>query len=243
MTHELMKPGRRHSERLEIDFVISDLSGEDFEHCFQGVNLSLTGLAFKTDDVDMFLPEQHLHLWVKNLVSGEVYELSDVVIAHVQSDPEGCCLCGCHIRNMSSDQLISHSRHLGHGGTSGINPSALAIPESLEDFHFDLNLHHLTQQSSDIQEVAMLMEVAINSLRFEEAQGCQSRDDLLALLNLAKLIMHRSVDGDEASSEWQRLISNFENHYLSPRLQSLYDYLHQGIAIDEAVSMWRDYQN
>ena len=222
---------------------MSDMSALDFAYAFRGENLSLTGLAFWADSADMFLPKQHLHLWVRNCQTGEVYELDDVVVAHVQKG-DNEALCGCFIRQMSSEQLLAHTRNISQAESK--MPAAKFLenmPESLDEFHFSLNILKLTQRKADIQEVAMLIEMAIERIKSSESA---SREEALAILNLAKLVLHQPEDLQSGllSTEWQGIVRDFEQKFFNERVQTIYDFLHQGMSIEEAIEVWnkREYR-
>jgi len=149
---------QRHSKRVNRHFLVTDHEDDAFADAFVGQDVNLTGLSFWLDDADWFLPGQQISLRIKNLDNNEVYCLDAVEVVHLQQR-EHKTLCGCHITQVSSDQLLAHHRTVV--ASSSLSDFA-DLPETLsdegcyQDFDFDEEGAAVSGSITDLQSLVMI---------------------------------------------------------------------------------------
>ncbi|MGC9385830.1 MAG: PilZ domain-containing protein [Hydrogenovibrio sp.] len=125
---------------------------------FVGADVNLTGLGFYTDEPDLFLPKQPLSLRVKNLQTDEVYCLEGVEVIHLRDDDKGAYVCGCHITQVTSSQLLAHHRLV----MTDEETALVSMQTSqLSEFNFVEDGSPLSTDRSDFQEASMALNLAV----------------------------------------------------------------------------------
>lgn len=260
---------QRQSVRFGRQFIVTDHEDERFVEPFVGFDVNLTGLSFWVDNADWFLPGQMLSLRVKNLDNEEEYCLDGVELIHIQTHNQKI-LCGCHITQVTSSQLLAHHRMVV---TDERSAQQINITTELEDFDFDEEGADSSENLSDFQELVMASLLQFEQLkkdshhskrRISELQTfIACRDDLKpeTLLNelnkmefeqdkifrqhlawslFAKLLAFTPSDKVDRQN-WQTMISDFEALYLTEQQQVAFDFIHQGISARKSLAMARDY--
>ncbi|WP_319381643.1 PilZ domain-containing protein [Thiomicrorhabdus sp.] len=247
----------RRSKRLRRGFWVSE-DDMAFEVPFLGHDVNLTGLSFWVESAEHFLPGQRINLWLRNAVTDEIYNLEEVDVISVRQVGD-LFLCGCHISQVSSEQLLAHSRLL-----SSQNQQAKEVTiDSFNEFNLVSPLNQLTQDSAEIEDAAMALDLAMVQWSEQHKIGdfllqdlksviglvepdlvesiehfcdfyVSSQNQSLALLTLAKLLIH-SPESSQEKLEWQGFLADFEARYVSKTLQVAYDYMHQGMSAEEAL--------
>ncbi|MBF6058266.1 MULTISPECIES: PilZ domain-containing protein [Thiomicrorhabdus] len=256
---EKVKPAEelRQSKRLRRGFWVSE-DDMSFDIPFLGHDVNLTGLSFWLESAEHFLPGQRINLWLRNAVSDETYNLEAVEVISVRQVGD-LYLCGCHIAQVGSEQLLAHSRLL-----SSQNQKAKEVSiDSFNEFNLVSPLNQLTQDLSEIEDAAMALDLAMVQWSEQHRIGdfllkdlksvislvepdlvesiehfcdfyASSQNQSLALLTLAKLLIH-SPDSPNEKLEWQGFLADFEARYVNKTLQIAYDYMHQGMSAEEAL--------
>ncbi|KUJ72241.1 PilZ domain-containing protein [Thiomicrospira sp. WB1] len=149
---------QRQSVRFVRPFKVTTLEEEGFDQGFSGVDVNLTGLSFRLPEADWFLPGQSLSLRIRNDLNGEQFELDSVQVVHLQPDEQGSWLCGCHITQISSEQLLAHHRLVMTDQATAQSSMAVA---KLSEFDFDETASPLSQNTADFQEASMALSLAV----------------------------------------------------------------------------------
>lgn len=149
---------QRQSARFDRPFQVTNHEDETFSVAFEGADVNLTGLGFFVEDPDLFLPQQHLSLRVRNEQTDETYCLEGVEVVHLRTDDDGRILCGCHISQVTSGQLLAHHRLVMTDAET-----ALVSMESseLSEFNFIEDGSELSTDEADFQEASMALNLAV----------------------------------------------------------------------------------
>ncbi|MBO1926095.1 PilZ domain-containing protein [Thiomicrorhabdus sp. 6S2-11] len=257
---------QRQSYRVTRQFEVTDFDDIDFLEPFAGNDVNLTGLSFWVEEADWFLPDQEISLRVRNLESGEIFCLDSLRVVHIQAH-DGHFLCGCHIQQVTSSQLLSHHR-LVITDAKTANDSLLG--SEIGEFNFIEEGSPISTDPADLQEASMALDLAVAEMQYNQREGEQSLSEMLqqlkwqettepsllalqqqlekfeqffrqvgnsamALSILAKLIAHTPEDGADKKA-WKTMLSDFENRFLTEKLQIAFDYMHQGMAPQEALA-------
>ncbi|BBP46212.1 hypothetical protein THMIRHAS_15850 [Thiosulfatimonas sediminis] len=256
---------QRQSYRVARSFEVTDFDDLDFSEPFDGYDVNLTGLSFWVDEADWFLPNQEVSLRVRNLESGETYCFDSLTVVHIQPR-SGRFLCGCHIKQITSSQLLSHHRLvITDAKTADISMSG----SEMREFNFIESGSPISTDCADLQEALMALDLAVAEMQANQQVGeqhlaemlqqlkwPQSNDATMAPLQqsleqferffqqvgnsaialgiLAKLIAHTPKESIDKKA-WKTVLADFENRFLSEKLQIAFDYMHQGMAPQEAL--------
>ncbi|AZR82233.1 MULTISPECIES: PilZ domain-containing protein [Piscirickettsiaceae] len=149
---------QRQSARFVRPFQVTNHEDETFSVAFEGADVNLTGLGFYIDDPDLFLPQQLISLRVKNEQTEEVYCLEGVEVIHLRPDENGKYLCGCHIAQVTSGQLLAHHRLV----MTDAQTALVSMETSqLSEFNFMEDGSALSTDQSDFQEASMALNLAV----------------------------------------------------------------------------------
>jgi hypothetical protein len=255
---------QRHSSRLSRRFWVTDYDDEHFQEPFEGIDVNLTGLSFVVEAEDLFFPQQVLSLRVKNLENDEVYCLEAVELVHQQPLDSGF-LCGCHLTQVSSAQLLAHHRL---AMPDAISAHTLLQASQLEEFDFVAETSRISSQQSDFQQAGMALSLAVSQLRGDseqlrtfmehfrsalqtlpesnaktelQSQFERSSTFLLQMtqnslaLGMLAKLLSYTPSDPQDRQAWQTLVADFEGRFLSERQQIAYDFMHQGLTAEEAL--------
>lgn len=149
---------QRQSARFDRPFRVTNHEDESFSVAFDGADVNLTGLGFYTADPDLFLPQQILSLRVQNEQTDEVYCLEGVEVVHLKPDENGLYLCGCHISQVTSGQLLAHHRLV----MTDAETAVVSMQTSqLSEFNFIEDGSELSNDEADFQEASMALNLAV----------------------------------------------------------------------------------
>ncbi|MGE4500753.1 MAG: PilZ domain-containing protein [Hydrogenovibrio sp.] len=149
---------QRQSARFDRPFQVTNHEDETFSVGFEGADVNLTGLGFYIEDPDLFLPQQLLSLRVKNEQTDEVYCLEGVEVIHLRPGDNGKYLCGCHISQVTSGQLLAHHRLV----MTDAQTALVSMETSkLSEFNFMEDGSALSTDQSDFQEASMALNLAV----------------------------------------------------------------------------------
>ncbi len=149
---------QRQSARFDRPFQVTNHEDETFSVAFEGADVNLTGLGFYIEDPDLFLPQQLLSLRVKNEQTDEVYCLEGVEVIHLRPGDNGKYLCGCHISQVTSGQLLAHHRLV----MTDAQTALVSMETSkLSEFNFMEDGSALSTDQSDFQEASMALNLAV----------------------------------------------------------------------------------
>lgn len=256
---------QRQSYRVTRHFEVTDFDDVSFSEPFAGNDVNLTGLSFWVDEADWFLPEQEISLRVRNTDSGETFCLDSLKVVHIQPH-DGRYLCGCHIQQVTSSQLLSHHRLVI---TDAKAAKVSLLGSEMSEFNFIEDGSPISTDTADLQEASMALDLAVAEMQHNQLEGEQSLAEILqhlkwqnqsdpavinlqqqlehfeqffrqvghsvmALSILAKLIAHTPADEADKKS-WKTMLSDFENRFLSEKLQVAFDFMHQGLDPKEAL--------
>lgn len=180
---------QRQSSRFSRPFCVTDHEDTEFSLAFDGFDVNLTGLSFWVDEPDMFLPSQLLSLRTRNEESNEVYCLDGVEVIHLR-EVDGRFLCGCHITQVTSGQLLAHHRLVMTDQQSAL----VSMQDStLSEFNFVEQGSRLSMDEADFQEASMALNLAVaqSEANLKEVNRFFDRADKIFILPLpaaAKLI-------------------------------------------------------
>jgi hypothetical protein len=151
---------QRQSVRFKRRFLVTDYQDEAFELAFDGWNVNLTGLSFIVPDKEMFLPGQPLALRVRSFETNEDYALDSVEVVHLR-EQDGLVICGCHITQMSNEQLLAHQR------VAMLDP--FSVDESLafsqmDEFSFDEQGSSLSSDVADYHQAGFALNLAVEEV-------------------------------------------------------------------------------
>jgi hypothetical protein len=155
-----MQAEQRQSARFQRQFFVTDYQDEQFEFAFQGADVNLTGLSFWLPDAELFTTGQPLALRVRADDLGESYALDSVEVVHVRPLERGV-MCGCHITQVSSDQLLAHHRLVMLNDEQA--QRAMAASE-LHEFNFNNKTSPLSTQLGDYQQASFALNLAVEEL-------------------------------------------------------------------------------
>ncbi|UQB43026.1 PilZ domain-containing protein [Thiomicrospira microaerophila] len=155
-----MPSEQRQSARFNRRFYVTDYEDTQFESGFEGVDVNLTGLSFLLPDAELFMPGQPLALRVKADEIGESYSLDSVEVVHLRQSEAGV-MCGCHITQVSSDQLLAHHRLVMRNDAEA--QQAMAVSE-LHEFNFNNQTSPLSSQLADYQQASFALNLAVEEL-------------------------------------------------------------------------------
>ncbi|WP_321276573.1 PilZ domain-containing protein [Thiomicrorhabdus indica] len=161
---------QRQSVRFGRQFMVTDHEDEGFQEPFVGFDVNLTGLSFWVDNADWFLPGQLLSLRVKNLDNEEEYCLDGVELIHIQTHDQKI-LCGCHITQVTSSQLLAHHRMVV---TDERSAQQMNGTTELGDFDFDEEGAPSSENLSDFQELVMASLLQYEQLK-KDSIACKRR--------------------------------------------------------------------
>lgn len=180
---------QRQSSRFSRPFCVTDHEDTQFALAFDGFDVNLTGLSFWVDEPDMFLPSQVLSLRTRNEENDEVYCLDGVEVIHLR-EVSGRFLCGCHISQVTSGQLLAHHRLVMTDQHSAL----VSMQDSrLSEFNFVEQGSKLSMDEADFQEASMALNLAVaqSGVNLTEVNRFFDRADKIFSLSLpatAKLI-------------------------------------------------------
>ncbi len=173
---------QRQSSRFSRPFLVTDHEDKTFSEPFEGFDVNLTGLSFWLDDADLFLPGQQVSLRVKNTETDEVYCLESVVVIHQREAGERL-LCGCHIAQVTSAQLLSHHRIVMTDAKSAL----VSMRDSrISEFDFIEDGSELSTDEGDFQEASMALNLAVSQLQSSHQWGLTLLQDLKDSITHAK---------------------------------------------------------
>jgi hypothetical protein len=227
-----MQNSRRSSPRIEGVFVVSDEADPEFDDGFIGENISQVGIGFSVEHQDMFVVGQKLHLWVLNPKFNETYSLDHVEVVHIQSLDNDRFLIGCAIHSLSSEQVLSHNRLLN---TVGIDRQSDLTGALFSGLSFDFNPSLETLSDAALQEHSVSLDVALYLLNLD--LNDQIRQDVKAVLQLAKLKLQLCSLRENEQNGWQRVLTDFENKYISESLQKVFNFMYQGESVVDAFEL------
>lgn len=151
---------QRQSVRFQRHFLVSELHDETFAWALSGVDVNLTGLSFKLDDPELFMPGQTLAIRVRCEDTLEDYELDSVEVVHIQQQ-NGQIVCGCHIKQVTSDQLLAHHRLVMLNEATA--KASMATSE-LHEFDFNELGSSRSFQPADYQQAGFALNLAVEEL-------------------------------------------------------------------------------
>lgn len=198
---------QRQSSRFSRPFLVTDYEDAAFSAPFEGFDVNLTGLSFWLDDADFFLPGQQVSLRVKNSETGEVYCLESVEVIHQREAGERL-LCGCHIAQVTSAQLLSHHRIVMTDAKSAL----VSMQDSeIAEFDFLEDGSELSTDEADFQEASMALNLAVSQLQSSRQWGFTLLQDLEDSIHRAQDAKQGRVDIETLNDVFQRF-SNYYSH-------------------------------
>ncbi len=198
---------QRQSSRFSRPFMVTDYEDEGFSAPFEGFDVNLTGLSFWLDDADLFLPGQQVSLRVKNTETDEVYCLESVEVVH-QREADDRLLCGCHIAQVTSAQLLAHHRTVMTDAKSAL----VSMRDSeVAEFDFIEDGSDLSTDEGDFQEASMALNLAVSQLQSSRQWGATLLQDLEDSIHLAQAAKHGNSDIDTLNDVFQQF-SSYYNH-------------------------------
>jgi len=148
---------QRQSLRFFRPFKVTNREDADFEMGFSGFDVNLTGIGFLVKEADLFLPGQTFSILIRNTFSEEQYQLEGVEVVHVRPHEQGF-LCGCHITQVTSQQLLAHHRLV----MTDQQTALVSMQESrLSEFNFVEEGSPLSTDEADFQEASMALNLAV----------------------------------------------------------------------------------
>lgn len=197
---------QRQSVRFARPFKVATLEEVGFDQAFRGVDVNLTGLSFCLPEADWFLPGQTLSLKVLNELNGEAFELEGVKVVHLHPGSGDDWLCGCHITQVTSEQLLAHHRLVMTDGATAESSMAVA---KLSEFDFDETASPLSQDTADFQEASMALSLAVA----EAEQNQQWAEQVFERLNqiwqsrlgVEQQLLETRQEIDSLKQAWQEL--------------------------------------
>lgn len=169
---------QRQSHRVPRHFEVTDFDDLEFSEPFTGYDVNLTGLSFWVDEADWFLPEQEISLRVRNLESGETFCLESLKVVHIQAN-DGRYLCGCHIKQVTSSQLLSHHRLV----ITDAKAADVSLHGSeMSEFNFIEEGSPISTDCADLQEASMALDLAVAEMQYNQQEGEQNLAEILQQL-------------------------------------------------------------
>ena len=200
-----MELEQRQSSRFSRPFLVTNLEDAEFSSPFEGHDVNLTGLSFWVEEEDYFLPGQLVSLCVKNSENDEVYCLEGVEIIH-QRPQNDRILCGCHIAQVTSSQLLAHHRTL----MTDEKTALVSMQHTdLNEFDFIEDGSELSADEADYQEASMALNLAVSQLQASKKWGAgllKDIDDTLQSENQNQLF-----DVQEARKRLQHFMDYYEH--------------------------------
>jgi len=255
---------QRQSARFSRTFLVTDHEDEGFDLPFQGYDVNLTGLSFWIADADLFIPNQQVSLRIKNLDNDETYCLEGVEVVH-QRQESGKILCGCHIAQVTSSQLLSHHRMVMSDRVSA--QTSLQNSE-ISEFNFIEEGSPLSADQADYQEASMALNLAVSELQsgrqlgqslllemkhsLSQIKDSQLKQELAGLfeefgsaysamtettlaLGMLAKLLAHTPNSSADKQAWKTMIADFEGRFLTEEQQIAYDFMHQGLSAEEAI--------
>lgn len=193
---------QRQSSRFSRPFLVTNLEDSDFSSPFEGYDVNLTGLSFWVDDGDLFLPGQVVSVCVKNTENDEIYCLEGIEVVHQRQQGERL-LCGCHISQVTSTQLLAHHRTLMTDESTAL----VSMQNTrLNEFDFVEDGSELSADEADYQEASMALNLAVSQLQMGKEWGASLLKDIADTLQVAN---NETVD----VAEIQNLFQHFTKYY------------------------------
>lgn len=206
---------QRQSSRFSRPFMVTNHEDELFLEAFKGFDVNLTGLSFWLDDADLFLPGQQVSLRIKNSDTQEVYCLESVEIIHQRSANDRI-LCGCHIAQVTSAQLLAHHRTVM---TDAQSAWASMQTSEMSEFDFIESDSRASTDEGDFQQAVMALNLAVSQQRSSRNDGLKRLQALEQ--SIQKIVSAQDLLNAQAntlgSSHLISLNSAFQtffNHYL-----------------------------
>ncbi len=192
---------QRQSSRLSRPFSVTDHEDIEFSVAFTGFDVNLTGFSFWVEQPDMFLPSQILSLRTKNEQTGEVYCLEGVEVIHLR-EIENRFLCGCHISQVTSGQLLSHHRLVMTDEQTALVSMQNA---TLSEFDFIEEGSALSADEADFQEASMALNLAA-------AQSEVNQQEILNFIDRAEKTFQLQLPAAARLIELQEDFNDFKCH-------------------------------
>ncbi|MDX1347010.1 MAG: PilZ domain-containing protein [Thiomicrorhabdus chilensis] len=261
---------QRQSSRFSREFLVTDYEDHRFAEPFEGHDVNLTGLSFWVRQPDLFFPQQLLSLRIKNIHTDETYCLEGVEIVHQREDG-GEYLCGCHIAQVTSSQLLAHHRIV----MSDANSALISMQDShISEFNFVEDGSPLSTDQADYQEAGMALNLAVSQMQSGRQLGEALLDDMQQCLNnlqgeslkselgrqferfseayqemtettvalgMLAKLLAHTPDQSQDRQAWKTMIADFENRFLTEQQQIAYDFMHQGMNAEEALKVAERY--
>jgi hypothetical protein len=193
---------QRQSSRFLRPFLVTGNEDEDFSAPFDGFDVNLTGLSFWVEEADYFLPEQQLSLRIKNTKTNEVYCLESVEVVHQRAEADRL-LCGCHIVQVTSAQLLSHHRIVMTDEKTALVSMA---DSKLSEFDFIEDGSSLSTDQADFQEASMALNLAVSQLKSSRNWGHILLQDIQDTIDRAQ--------GTQVDVEaFKQVLTHFSDYY------------------------------
>lgn len=194
---------QRQSSRFSRPFQVTNQEDAEFSDPFDGNDVNLTGLSFWVDEVDFFLPGQVVSLCVKNTETEETYCLEGVEVVHQRPEGERI-LCGCHIAQVTSNQLLAHHRIV----MTDENTALVSMQSTdLSEFDFVEDGSEMSADEADYQEASMALNLAVSQLKSSRTWG-------VSLLKDIEDTISSSSDETLNVAEIEKLFKQFSSYYL-----------------------------
>lgn len=198
---------QRQSSRFSRPFMVTDHDDETFSEPFEGFDVNLTGLSFWLDDADFFLPGQQVSLRIKNTETDEIYCLESVEVIHQREAGERL-LCGCHIAQVTSAQLLAHHRTVMTDAKSAL----VSMRDSeVAEFDFIEDGSELSTDEGDFQEASMALNLAVSQLQSSRQWGGTLLQDLEDNIHRAQGAKQGQIDIETLNDVFQQF-SHYYNH-------------------------------
>jgi hypothetical protein len=154
------------------------------------------------DNADLFLPGQQVSLRIKNRETDEVYCLESVEVIHQRETGERL-LCGCHITQVTSAQLLAHHRTV----VTDTKSALISMRDSeIAEFDFIEDGSELSTDEADFQEASMALNLAVS-----QQQSSRQRGTILlqALEGSIKRAKQGQVDIETLDDLFQQFSSDY----------------------------------
>ncbi|WP_044409533.1 PilZ domain-containing protein [Thiomicrospira microaerophila] len=199
-----MQAEQRQSARFQRQFFVTDYQDEQFEFAFEGADVNLTGLSFWLPDAELLRPGQPLALRVRADEVGETYALDSVEVVHIRPLEKGV-MCGCHITQVSSDQLLAHHRLVMLNEQEA--QQAMSASQ-LHEFDFNNQTSPLSTQLADYQQASFALNLAVEEL----TAGVQQDEHHWQKLEqgLGHLMQKLSDDQQQSVLQLLEMVSGFQ---------------------------------
>lgn len=193
---------QRQSSRFSRPFQVTNHEDTDFSSPFDGFDVNLTGLSFWVDEADYFFPGQVISVCVKNTETEETYCLEGIEVVH-QRQQDNRFLCGCHIAQVTSTQLLAHHRIV----MTDANTALVSMQHTdLNEFDFVEDGSELSADEADYQEASMALNLAVSELQSSRKWGQSLLKDISDTLSTAQ------SDSLEVS-EIEKMFQQFSKYY------------------------------